>query len=83
MPITRSALSMLKKGYRHPPPFPASTGIRSMNGTTHRSWKMRIPTDMRPCGAFISALSIRSFNTIAVLLNATRKPSKIAAFRLW
>ena len=45
-------------------------------GTTHRSWKTRMPRVRRPWGASTSPRSARPLRTIAVLERATRKPRK-------
>jgi len=45
--------------------------------TTHRSWKMSMPTERLPCGELTSPLSVSSFNTIAVEERAIMKPRSI------
>jgi hypothetical protein len=62
------------------PWVPPRIGTTSIKGTTHKSWKIRIPIESRPWGESISALSESIFITMAVLLRLTRKPAKIDAF---
>ncbi len=59
-----------------PPPWPARAGIRSIIGTTARSWKISIPTRNRPCGESISPRSIKRLSAIAVEESAARNPTK-------
>src|SRR3970040_495710 len=58
--------------------LPLRSGVRSIRGTTQRSWKRRIPTVKRPCGESISPRSIRILSTMAVLDRARRNPKKTA-----
>ena len=76
---TSAALPSARSSPPTPPDaFPARKGSTSMIGTTHRSWKIRIPVARRPCGASISPLSVITFNTIAVLDSAIRNPRNSA-----
>ncbi|MBI2081844.1 MAG: hypothetical protein HYT86_09025 [candidate division NC10 bacterium] len=61
-------------------PVPRS-GASSIIGTTHRSWKIRIPRTHRPWGESISARSTSVFRTTAVLLRARRNPKNVAGFQ--
>jgi hypothetical protein len=54
-----------------------NSGTISTIGTTHRSWKISVPTINRPCGAWSSCRSDSVRSTIAVLDSATANPQKI------
>ena len=57
-----------------PPAAGPSRGTMSTIGTTHRSWKMSVPTMKRPCGASSSCRSASVRSTMAVLESAKTKP---------
>ena len=58
-----------------------STGIRSIIGTMHRSWKTRMPVATRPCGESIWPRSENILSATTVLECTAMKPSITAGLQ--
>ena len=58
----------------------ARNGIAMIMGMAMRSWKMRMPSAMLPCGESISPRWWRILSTMAVLDRENKKPIRIAWF---